>query len=226
MVIDEERNITLTKYISSKTLKKKTPSDHNPMFARFSIKYRKNKFKEPRREIFNLKNEECQGKFFKDTSTGVKFQNCFWSNRNFEEKCLKFKKTLDDTLHKCFKKIRITKTGKSGGTRREVNQLILQKNKLSLSISTIQCKLGRCIVENEINRLEEKIGEISASKNADIVREAVKILQTSGGSFSQLGMWKLKNLMCLKSGDPPMAKRDIDGTLITSPVLKSVYLGT
>ena len=95
------------------------------------------------------------------------------------------------------------KNGKAGGVRREVNQLIIEKNKLSLSLRTIQCKLGRCILENEINKIEEKIGKISASQNSDIVREAVKSLQTSGGSFSQLGMWKLKNLMCPKIEDPP-----------------------
>ena len=227
MVIDEERNLTLTKYIANKTTKKSVPSDHNPMFARFNIKYRKNRFREPRREIFNLKNGECQEKFFQDTSIGIKFQHCFWSTKNFEEKCTKFKNTLDDTLHKCFKKIRITKNGKAGGVRREVNQLIIEKNKLSLSLRTIQCKLGRCILENEINKIEEKIGKISASQNSDIVREAVKSLQTSGGSFSQLGMWKLKNLMCPKIKDPPMAKRDKNGSLITSPsLLKRVYLET
>ena len=223
MMIDEERSLTLTKYTTSKT----TKSDHNPMFARFKVEYRKNRFKVPRREIFNLKNEECQGKFFKDTNAGQKFQKCFWSNKNFEEKCTKFKNTLDDTLHKCFKKIRINKNGNVGGARKEVNQLICEKNKLSLSLSLIQCKLGRCIVENEIDRLEEKIGRISSSHNTDVVREAVRILQTSEGSFSQLGMWNLKNLVCPKSGDPPMAKRDKNGTLITSPgLLKSVYLET
>ena len=40
-------------------------------------------------------------------------------------------------------------------------------------------------------------------------------------------MWKLKNALCPKLSDPPMAKRDQNGTLITSPhLLKNLFLET
>ena len=87
--------------------------------------------------------------------------------------------------------------------------------------------LGKQIVENEIIRLDEKISEISANRNATIVRDLVKNLDTSAGSFSQLGLWKLKNLLCPTQTDPPMAKRDSHGNLITAPnLLKKLYLET
>ena len=227
MIIDEERYLTLTKYATSKGSKKNIQSDHNPMFARFNIEYRKKYFKEQRMEIFNLKNSECQETFFQDTSQGIKFQDCFRQDRSFEQKCKKFQNTLNDTLHKCFKKIRITKNGNIRGKKKVVHDLIREKNKLSLSLNTIECKLGRCIIENEIQRLEDNISEISASHNAGVVREAVKKLETTEGNFSQLGMWKLKNLFSPGQDEPPMAKRDKDGTLITSPfLLKTLYLET
>jgi hypothetical protein len=129
-------------------------------------------------------------------------------------------KTLDDTLHKCFKKFRIKKTGaRIGGAKTEVMELIMEKTKLSISLPSITCMLGKQIVENEILKLEEKISEISASRNALIVRDFLNNLDTSTGSFSQLGLWKLKNLLCPTQTDPPMAKNDSQGNLITAPNL-------
>ena len=107
MTIDDERKVTLTKYVTRNGNKKKIPSDHNPMFASFSIQYEKMRYKEPRKEIFNLKNSECQANFFDLTNNGSKFQNCLKSNKSFDEKCSMFIHTLDDMLHRCFRKIRI-----------------------------------------------------------------------------------------------------------------------
>ena len=174
-----------------------------------------------------MKNEECQSNFFEETKTGTKFQNCFSSERSFEEKCQKFMNTLDDVLHKCFKKIRIGKNWKSSSTDNEVQDLIMEKSKLSLSIPSIKCKLGKFIVENEIWRLEANISDICASRNAKVVLDYVKNLDASNGNFSQLGMWKLKKLLCPNQTDPPMAKRDRKGNLITSPfLLKKLYMDT
>ena len=64
----------------------------------------------------------------------------------------------------------------------EVQDLIVERNKLSLSISSIKCKLGRSIVENEIWRLEDKTSEICASRNARVVHDYVKNLDASCGS--------------------------------------------
>ena len=143
MEVDEARNYTLTKFSTSKGNKKKVLSDHNPMFASFNIEYQKSKNNQDRREVFNLKNSECQSQFFEETDRGLKFQQCFGINGNFEAKCNKFMKTLDDTLHKCFKKIRIKKTGaRIGGAKTEVLELIMEKSKLSISLPSITCMLG------------------------------------------------------------------------------------
>ena len=158
---------------------------------------------------------------------GTKFRNCFNSNRTFDQKCSLFLNTLEDTLQTCFKKIRIHKKGKSGGVRGDITELIIEKNKLSLSLSATECKLGRLITENAIITLEEKICQMSANYNAAVVREFTKSIESESGNFSQLGMWKLKNALCPKQSDPPMAKRDKNGTLITSPqLLKNLFLET
>ena len=52
-------------------------------------------------------------------------------------------------------------------------------------------------------------------------------MKTDEGNFSQLKIWKLKQKICPKIPDPPMAKKDENGSLITAPeLLKSLYLRT
>ena len=45
--------------------------------------------------------------------------------------------------------------------------------------------------------------------------------------FNQQGFWKIRKQCCPKSIDPPMAKRDCSGHLVTEPqALKRLYLET
>ena len=60
-----------------------------------------------------------------------------------------------------------------------------------------------------------------------MVRNFTSNLGNTNGNFSQAGMWKLKNILIPKEMDPPMAKLDKLGNLITAPVaLKNLYLKT
>ena len=58
---------------------------------------------------------------------------------------------------------------------------------------------------------------ITYNRNVRIVQEHVTNLETIDGNFSQIGMWKLKNQLMPKEMDPPMAKFDDKGNLITNP---------
>ena len=60
MFIDEERNFPLTKYASTKGVKKMIESDHNILYAKFTIEYENTPWKQVRQEVFNLRNPECQ----------------------------------------------------------------------------------------------------------------------------------------------------------------------
>ena len=150
----------------------------------------------------------------------MQFQNCFDGNSSLECKSNRFIKTLDDVLHKCFTKIRI----KSGVKKDEIRDLIQRK---TVSLPAVQCKLAREIISSEIQKTEDDISRLSSSRNAAIVRDYVKNLDYESGNFSQLGLWKLKQELCQTQVDPPTAKRDAKGTLITSPnLLKKLYLDT
>ena len=52
-------------------------------------------------------------------------------------------------------------------------------------------------------------------------------METLDGNFSQLGLWKIKQKLCPLISDPPMAKYDNRGNLITTAeALKNLYLET
>ena len=76
-------------------------------------------------------------------------------------------------------------------------------------------------------KVKERISHLSAQKNKKTVTEHISNLQTLNGSFSNLGMWKLKSKLLPRPRDPPMAKKDAHGNLITSKgALKKLYLDT
>ena len=71
----------------------------------------------------------------------------------------------------------------------------------------------------------ENISNLTSAINISIVKDQIKNLETLDGNFSQLGMWKLKNKLIPRDLDPPMAKLDDKGNLISAPnALKTLYL--
>ena len=59
---------------------------------------------------------------------------------------------------------------------------------------------------------------LSSERNMKIVEEHLKLLGNYEDKLSQIGMWKLKNQLWPKERDPPMAKFDRKGNLISCPV--------
>ena len=59
------------------------------------------------------------------------------------------------------------------------------------------------------------------------VNEYLRTLKSEKGGFTHHGMWKLKSKLCPRATDPPTAKIDKAGNLVTSPEkLLSLYLET
>ena len=69
--------------------------------------------------------------------------------------------------------------------------------------------------------------ENCSERNAEIVKDHINNIQVEDGRFSQLKFWKLKQKLWAKTSDPPMAKYDENGVLVTAPdLLKTLYLNT
>ena len=75
----------------------------------------------------------------------------------------------------------------------------------------------KTILSQKIEDLEEEIGTDICDKNAAKVREYISETNAPEGKLSQTGFWKLKSKLCPRPSDPPMAKRDEYGNLVTAP---------
>ena len=58
-----------------------------------------------------------------------------------------------------------------------------------------------------MRKVEDDISEASANRNAKNIEEQIKSFDLTDGSFSQLGMWKVKNKICPRPKDPHGKKR-------------------
>ena len=217
IIIDDKRILTLTKYASTKGNKKIVKSDHNIMCARFSLTHENTSWRKKRNEVFNLKNLVCKAAFTEVTETDTKLDECFTSNLDFSDQCKGFFTTMERILHKCFNKVRIRPYRHHD---KEVSQLMSVQTKLRKEYS----KNHDDVTLKKIKKVEETISEKVSKINSDCVSEYVKNLSVDG-KFSQVGMWKVKGKLFPRERDPPMAKYDEQGKLVTNPkALKSLYI--
>ena len=145
--------------------------------------------------------------------------------KNFNKCSNLFFKTLNRTVHKCFKKFRI-RTGNSRQLGEESIQGKLKlKTELKKFLLNYDCKIAQNIATIKLEQIEESIAEELAAQNPTIVKEHFERMETLEGSFSNLRFWKLKQKLWPMAEDPPMAKKDISGNIITGPeAIKKLYI--
>ena len=213
MTVDEERVDVLTKYANKKGAGKKVESDHNMLVTDFNIHYSKFK-KNLRIEVYDFKNPDAQKEFLEQTS-GVTLTSCFDTSRSITENTEVFQKTFKKIVNRCFKKVRIKKKQPSE-IEEKLKELSDLKKEYSFRKDLTLCK--------RIEDLEVAIQNSCAEENSRKIREQVGNLSNLSGTLSSSLMWQVKKKVCRKSRDPPMAKRDKSGNLITTPEpLKKLY---
>ena len=226
MTIDEQRIHVLRHNVKRKNTIKVITSDHNILSGKFSIGFDR-KPKQIRREFFNFKCEQSRKTFLEETSSNNKISSCFSDPQSFEKSTTNFFKVLNRTFHKCFKKIRIRT-----GSRRMVGNKVIQsklkeQTKLKDFIAKSQCKLSEEIAKSNLEKIEKDLADETATQNAEKIKEHLQTVESLDGNFSQIGFWKLKQKIWPSSCDPPMAKHDNEGNIITAPqTLKNLYLET
>ena len=83
------------------------------------------------------------------------------------------------------------------------------------------------MIQGQIRIVEQKISELESNKNAKMIKEQISSFQIGDGSFSQVGLWKLRKKLLPRQSDPPMGKKDLEGNLITgTEALKELYIST
>ena len=87
------------------------------------------------------------------------------------------------------------------------------------------------VIENQIKEnillIENEISIICAEKNSKIIKEQISQLSDNDGGVCRLNMWRLKQKLCPRNIEPPMAKKGPNGDLISNPPeLKQLYVDT
>ena len=148
-------------------------------------------------------------------------------NGCIEMKCEKFMNILNRKFHSCFEKTRIKNSSSSWSKNEDIHKYLIEKSRLSQSLAATTCSLAKEIIEGCIENLEGVISQLSSRQNAALILENLDQLRDSQGNFSQVSMWRLKNKILPQKAEPPMAKRDQNDMLITSPqLIKELYLST
>ena len=218
MFIDENRMFTLTRFSS----KKVTKSDHNVMHCTFDIVLQA-RHQSVRKEIFKLKDKEGQKTFLELTSIENAFSGIFSTETNFSIKANMFLRKLTSTMHRSFTKVRIIKGKKTHYKSYELT-LLEKRKQLLMFLKACSCSETKHIVNYDLLKIEECLANFTGNKNALLVKEHVKALELSDGKMCNNRFWKLKRKLCPNTADPPMAKRDMTGNIVTAPdLLKSLY---
>ena len=103
-----------------------------------------------------------------------------------------------------------------------LKELLRSKNELNSNN-----EIEKTEAEQKLKETEKCLTEKFSAKFAEVIKEQTKEIGTLEGKFSQVGFWKIKKKLCPQGTDPPMAKLNEKGMLITSPnLLKELYLRT
>ena len=109
----------------------------------------------------------------------------------------------------------------------EVQEKLKLKSEIKLYLKNCECKIGKIIAISKLEDVEHFLDEHCGEKNAETLKSHMNNIECLDGNFSQLGFWKLKKKLCPQITDPPMAKIDSNGSLVTAPnMLKNLYVET
>ena len=136
-------------------------------------------------------------------------------------------KTLNQIIRSSFNKIRLKKNRNSD----ELNYLFSQKEELKKAITLYENandSINVTIAQDDLEKIMEKTGVLCAKKNKKLVEEHLGKTDSSIEGFNQAKTWALKKKLSPKNTlDPPAAKKDQSGKLVTNKEeLEKLYLKT
>jgi hypothetical protein len=188
LIIDEDKIHVLNRISRTKKGVVTVNSDHNALVSKFDIKWSTN-VKSNRVEMFNLKNREDQKKFKEMTSKTDIFSSIINKEEDLNIGTKKFLKKLNECVHKCFSKVRITER-----TDKEIEELFV-KRKILRSKNDEKSR-------NDLKEVEEKLAEKCAETNYKKIKEEIANIDCEEGGING-HLWKLKKKLSPKCRDPP-----------------------
>ena len=153
--------------------------------------------------MYNLKNYECQAKFKDLTSKSTSLTSAISSNDDLNTSTKTFLKTLNQSIHRCFKKVRIVDK-----PDKEIEKLF-EMRRILKNLHDEKSK-------DDLAKVEKELAEKCAESNYKKIREEIDNIKTDEGGFNSGHLWKLKKKLSPKCRDPPTAMVDREGNLVTS----------
>ena len=168
------------------------------------------KEKPKRVEIYNFKEREAQNKFKKLTSETDAFSKCFMTDVSLLEQVDKWRKTLDDSCKKSFRKIRMKKRNIKP-LKECVSKLIDERNDLCSKPNDPE-------IQEKIFEISHAIADEEARENRDIILKNFKEISEDPDKINLQQMWKMSKKLWPKNIIPlPTAKRNHMGKIVTGP---------
>ena len=204
MIIDEDRQYSLTNYQNVNKNGKITQSDHEVQILEFDIKFPQ--IKKTREEFYNFKNVEGQIKFKQLSDKTSRFTNCFSDNDlSVSEQVKQWNKCLDSFCQQSFKKVR-----KRRQSTKETKMSKLFEKKRTMKVNKSP--------DRDISEVEKEIAQEIAAENAKVVSDNFQTMGDATGSLNINSMWGLKNkIYPKKKPSLPTGKRNKKGNIITHP---------
>ena len=201
MKVDHEGKYKLTKFGKDKT----TETDHHTVILTLDLSLKPNT--QPRKELFNFRDPECQMKFFNMTSKTSSLSKCLATNETYEIQVKKWEKKVQGIFHQSFVKIR---ERKRKFREDEIGFLIEKRKKVKTENTTPE-------TTKEIEELEIKIAKKSEEHYVNKIKEALGDITGENGKINDNGVWKSMRKIFPKHEPPkPMALKDKAGKLITN----------
>ena len=228
MLIDENREYTLSNFVQMKKNQNVIETDHNGLLVEMNINVSERK--PEREEMFNLKNKACQEAFKEATENNQQLLKCFDNNLSIEIQSKQWNKVFKSVLHKCFRKVRIVKNEKK--ERKQSEHILRERIKLKKEARVVNIdEKTKLKIEERIKQIENEIGTEIEEENHEAILEAIHALggnETSLNGAGRKQMWSLLKRKYPKiSTAIPVGKKDRGGNLITNHEgLKRLYLGT
>ena len=214
MEIDESKVLALTRFKKGKPV----PSDHNFLSCTFNIPVIRQT--SSRQEVLCLRNKADLKTFKEKTSKTNRFTRCFTNDGDIQKEGKKWMKTLQNTIHKCFRKVRIVQKKKS-----HIQEQLDTRRKLQSDIKHAQTAEERHKLEDKLQEVEDKISEDCETEHYEKITSQLQSITNNDGTTNTTGVWRLRQKMFPKPIEHLTAKRDKKGNLVTDPeALKEIYI--
>ena len=184
--------------------------------------------KDERTEIFNYRSDEDFETFIMMTTENLELRTCFDNDEeDINVACNRWISILNSLIIKSFKKIRIKKNKAKDP---KLESLFEKKEQLKtyLVVNENTDEDEYDDKKSELENVLEDIASLCAQKNKDIIDEHLGNIDDGMEGFNQAKTWALKKKLSPKNTEePPMAKKDNNGTLITDKkALEKLYMDT